>query len=166
MNIFVLDEDPVAAARMQCDRHVVKMPVEAGQMLVTVLAQHGAHVGSWKSTHAKHPCTLWAGETRANFEWLCEHAFALVEEHGRRYPHTAAGRRGHKAGPVILDALDHAHRLPAGPLTPHVQAMPERWRVPGNPVAGYRQYYAADKAHFASWRAPGAPPAWWPHTPA
>jgi len=28
MNIFILDEDPKVAARMQCDKHVVKMIVE------------------------------------------------------------------------------------------------------------------------------------------
>ena len=32
MNIFVLDRDPVVAAQMQCDRHVVKMVLESAQM--------------------------------------------------------------------------------------------------------------------------------------
>lgn len=36
MNIFVLSEGPVEAARMQCDKHVVKMIVETAQMLCTV----------------------------------------------------------------------------------------------------------------------------------
>ena len=35
MNIFILDEDPKVAARMQCDKHVVKMIVESAQMLCT-----------------------------------------------------------------------------------------------------------------------------------
>ena len=35
MNIFVLDKDPVVAAQMQCDKHVVKMIVESAQMLST-----------------------------------------------------------------------------------------------------------------------------------
>lgn len=37
MNIFVLDENPVTAARMQCNRHVVKMAMESYQILSTVL---------------------------------------------------------------------------------------------------------------------------------
>ena len=36
MNIFILDNDPVIAAQMQCDKHVVKMIVESAQMLSTV----------------------------------------------------------------------------------------------------------------------------------
>jgi len=35
MNIFILDEDPVIAAQMQCDKHIPKMVVESGQMLST-----------------------------------------------------------------------------------------------------------------------------------
>ena len=35
MNIFVLDEDPAAAAIMLCDKHIPKMIVESAQMLST-----------------------------------------------------------------------------------------------------------------------------------
>ena len=35
MNIFVIDHDPVKAAEMQCDKHVVKMIVESAQILCT-----------------------------------------------------------------------------------------------------------------------------------
>jgi hypothetical protein len=40
MNIFVLDKDPHAAAHYHCDKHVVKMILEAGQMLC---AAHWTH---------------------------------------------------------------------------------------------------------------------------
>lgn len=36
MNLFILDKDPVLAAQLQCDKHVVKMIVESAQMLSTV----------------------------------------------------------------------------------------------------------------------------------
>ena len=35
MNIFILNDDPVIAAKEQCDKHVVKMIVESAQMLST-----------------------------------------------------------------------------------------------------------------------------------
>jgi len=35
MNIFILNQDPVISAQEQCDKHVVKMIVESGQMLST-----------------------------------------------------------------------------------------------------------------------------------
>jgi len=33
MNIFYIDRDPVIAAQMSCDKHVVKMILESAQML-------------------------------------------------------------------------------------------------------------------------------------
>ena len=36
MNLFILNVDPIVAAQDQCDKHVVKMIVESGQMLSTV----------------------------------------------------------------------------------------------------------------------------------
>ena len=35
MNIFHLDNDPVKAAQMMCDKHVVKMIVEYAQLMST-----------------------------------------------------------------------------------------------------------------------------------
>ena len=35
MNIFALDKDPTQAARMMCDKHVVKMILESAQLLST-----------------------------------------------------------------------------------------------------------------------------------
>lgn len=42
MNIFVLDENPVIAARMHCDKHVPKLIVETAQMMASALRRHGA----------------------------------------------------------------------------------------------------------------------------
>ena len=41
MNVFIVDADPKQAAIALADRHVVKMPLEAGQMLSTVLRGRG-----------------------------------------------------------------------------------------------------------------------------
>lgn len=35
MNIFILDTEPTTAAHLHCDKHVVKMILEAAQMLST-----------------------------------------------------------------------------------------------------------------------------------
>ena len=35
MNIFVLDDNPITAAKQHCDKHVVKMIIESAQMLST-----------------------------------------------------------------------------------------------------------------------------------
>ena len=41
MNIFVLDKSPIISAQMQCDKHIVKMPLETAQMLCSVFHRHG-----------------------------------------------------------------------------------------------------------------------------
>ena len=41
MNIFVLDESPIISAQMQCDKHIVKMPLETAQMLCSVWHRYG-----------------------------------------------------------------------------------------------------------------------------
>ena len=49
MNIFFLHKDPKIAARMQCDKHVVKMVLETAQMLSTAARAQGHDIGY---THA------------------------------------------------------------------------------------------------------------------
>ena len=35
MNIFYVDKDPKIAAKMMCDKHIIKMILESAQMLCT-----------------------------------------------------------------------------------------------------------------------------------
>ena len=84
MNIFVLHPMPDIAARMQCDRHVVKMTLETAQMLSTAINELGGQA-PYKSAHVNHPCSVWARETLSNFEWLWEHGINLAQEYTARY---------------------------------------------------------------------------------
>ena len=43
MNIFVLDKTPEMSAKYHCDKHVVKMILESGQMLCTAHWTLGLH---------------------------------------------------------------------------------------------------------------------------
>ena len=79
MNRFIVDHEPDTIAQALCDQHVVKMPLEEAQMLCTALWHHRPEYaerrGLYKPVHQKHPCTLWAMETNANyrFAWLTPH---------------------------------------------------------------------------------------------
>ena len=42
MNIFVLDENPIRAAEMMCDKHIPKMVVESAQMMASAVRRWGA----------------------------------------------------------------------------------------------------------------------------
>ena len=54
MNIFVLNQNPYEAARQHCDKHVVKMILEYGQMLST---SHRLLDGQKQEWTVKHPDT-------------------------------------------------------------------------------------------------------------
>ena len=147
MNIFILSTNPVEAAQMQCDKHVVKMVLESAQILSTVSG------GPYKPTHANHPCVLWAKANRTNFNWLCRHGMALCAEYTRRY-----GRR-HKSQDVI-EQIAYAHdaeKLPVG-ISEFVQCMPDEFRG-SDPVVAYRKYYHSKT--FAAWNKSRPAPYWW-----
>ena len=152
MNIFVLDTDPVRAAEMMCDKHVIKMILETNQMLSTVARREG-YDAPYKSTHARHPCTLWTGESRQNWDWLVRHSRALCEEYTRRYG------RVHKSQLVTSWAENLDIDLPGTGQTSFRLAMPDVYKC-SNPVTSYRRYYLGEKSGFARWKT-GNTPSWW-----
>jgi hypothetical protein len=152
VNIFVLSEDPVEAAQMQCDKHVVKMILESGQMLC---AAHPPGSAPWKRTHYNHPCTVWARTSTGNYEWLAIHGLALCEEYTKRY-----GKR-HKSEDTLLWCAENVPKeVPEGPRTPFIVAIKNREYHLIDAVTSYRAYYLGDKVRFARWRH-SEPPTWW-----
>jgi hypothetical protein len=154
MNIFALSNDPVVAAIYCADSHVVKMPLESAQMLSTVWASHpDCPCVAYTPTHQNHPCTRWASLTTGNYLWLHAHAVALVREKLYRYGGTHAVTR------VLAALREPPPSVPAGPLLPFAQCMPDEYHVAGDPVSAYRQFYALGKRHLHSWRRRESP--WW-----
>ena len=170
MNIFVLDESPQVAAQMMCDKHVVKMIVESGQMLSTAwrvldgdqyteLSANNRRIKRWKSPYnlmedilykasfVGHPCSQWVMENDKNYYWLAEHAYELCKEYTRRY------RKVHKTEDMIsLVRFRKPVNIPiADSITPFAQAMPEEYKN-SNAVEAYRAYYIGEKTHFAEWK--------------
>jgi len=170
VNIFVLDNDPDTAARMMCDKHVVKMIVESGQMLSTVwrvldgeeyteLSANNRRIKRWKlpyglfeemlykASFVGHPCTQWAMENQKNYYWLAAHGYSLCKEYTRRYKKT------HKAEDMISYMR---YRKPANikvsdSMTPFAQAMPDQYKRE-DAVEAYRAYYLGEKTGFAEWK--------------
>lgn len=145
MNIFAVDRNPVIAAQMLCDKHVVKMILESAQIMSTI------NGGPYKPTHANHPCVIWA-QKRTNYEWLAKHALALCQEYTARYS------KIHKCQPIIIGLANKAHLRPIG-CSDFVQCMPAQYHDV-DPVMAYRKYYCSDKAAFAVWK-DGNEPWWW-----
>ena len=148
MNIFVLSTDPNEAASMACDRHSIKMILESAQMLSTVLRQHGYDGDTYiyGQTHVKHPSTIWAGKTRANFDWLLEHALALCREYTARYG------KFHKSEEILYRCGDLRGFIPEGSLTVPPKCMGLEYKMGGSNwkdvVSSYRKYYRLGKNYM------------------
>ena len=144
MNIFVLDLNIEKCARYHCDQHVVKMILESAQIACTALNEKGFRA-PYRSTHVKHPCVLWAGASFANLQWLKKLARALNREYRYRYrtfeDHSSV---------AVFDRIEGMKFESTG-LTDFPQAMPEQYKVPGDPVQAYRNFYVGEKLQFARW---------------
>jgi hypothetical protein len=139
MNIFYTDPDPTKAAQSLPDRHIIKMPVEAVQMLVSACVRNDVqpNVITKKGTvhkggYHRHPCTVWAGDSQENAQWLWDWGWALCEEYTKRYGkvHFAQGQLATLADSVHNDLPDHGFTTPA-------LAMPDECKT-DDPVESYR----------------------------
>ena len=129
MNIFVLDYDITEAAKAHNDRHIVKMPTEAVQLLCS------AHDNPpMKKSHINHPCAKWARESMENYLWLLDFTQALFDEYTRRY------KRIHGSMKYLEWCRANMPNIPSKGLTPFAQAMPVECKN-ADAVAAYRRYY-------------------------
>ena len=91
MNIFYLHSDPVKAAKVQYNKHVVKMILESAQMLCTAhhhyaeLLDYDASYIPYKKAHYNHPSTIWTRQNSRQYYWLFHHMLALGNEYTKRY---------------------------------------------------------------------------------
>lgn len=150
MNIFYLDEDIVACARSHADCHVVKMILESAQMLCAVLNVNGIDA-PYRSTHIKHPCTIWAGASLDNWLWLRKLTLALDEEYRYRFVHSDSHRSAQVVSELTLPPIQSIG------LTEHAQAMPEQYKIPSDPISAYRHYYLNEKSHLLKYTRREAP---------
>ena len=146
MNIFVLDKDPAMAAKYMDDVRLPKMCVESAQMMASALRRHGAtdeqmpltKAGKpYKGGYKHHPCTIFAGDSYANFMWLADHALELCNEYFRRFDKVHAC---HYPINFMRDMNIINKVIPKGELTPFAQAMPDEYKD-DDVVKAYRSYY-------------------------
>ena len=170
MNIFHLDQDPTIAAQMMCDKHVVKMVVEYGQLLSTAhrvldgelytdKTKNGRNIKRWrlkptaqeellyKASHVNHPSNIWVRENDKNYRWLYKHFQATAKEYEKRYERVHATYD--KLGGQLWFAPRNIKQTVT--TTKFAQAMPEYCKRE-DPVEAYRFYYIKEKVDFAKWK--------------
>ena len=166
MNIFALDKDPVIAAQMHCDKHVVKMIIEYAQLMSTAhrvldgalylgKTANNRNIKRWrlasdddviyKASHINHPSNIWARETSGNYQYLHAMWVALCNEYTLRYNkiHMTQAKLGKVLCRVPIN-------IRTGAMTTLPQAMPDDAKLP-NVVDAYRNYYNKHKSSFAKW---------------
>lgn len=143
MNIFVLDSDPILAAQLQCDKHVVKMCLETAQLLC---AAFEPGIAFYKRTHYTHPCSIWTRASLNNYMWLINHGLALCEEYTYRYG------KVHKSMAIIHWCRDNLQLIKFNSigLTDFAICMPDDAKI-GDAVDSYQNYYRKYKANIAVW---------------
>lgn len=163
MNLFYLDEDVNKCAEYHCDKHVVKMVTELGQLLSTayrMLDGKKEMIGEkkiyyrlkenddviMKLTHVNHPTAIWVRESSDNYQLCRDIFYALSFEYKHRYgKEHGAFTRLQRAIHYIPENIDYDKGLTQIPL-----AMPDDCKI-GDVVESYREYYRKYKNHIAVW---------------
>ena len=152
MNIYPLDKDPVRAAELQCDKHVLKNSTEIAQILCTA-ADYMRYPGT-----PYEPCNMdkfarWVMKSRANWDWAILHGFALNKQFRLR---KGRGHRSIIAMCWIRNLDPYEHEWEATGLTPFADGTYPRRDLKLYPspsadlvVELYREYYARKEAVWA-----------------
>ena len=177
MNIFYLDKNPNTAAKMMCDKHIIKMILESAQMLCTAKrvldgklymakTKNGRNIKRWrldndneeatiyKAGWLGHPSTQWVLKSAYNYNWLYNHMIALNEEYKLRWQKTKNHISIDKLGMLLKDPPKNAPINVIG--TDATPAMPDHCKIPNDVVGSYRKYYILEKIRFAKWEKPNA----------
>jgi hypothetical protein len=144
MNIFFLSRSPRAAARLHCDKHVIKMIIESAQMLYSahwMLNPENLPPNAYRLAHKNHPCSIWVRQSLSNYYWLCSLAYWLCKEYKYRY----GDNKQHKTQAHIEWLIDNPPKsILFGDLTIPPQAMPDEYKQE-DPILAYQTFYIESK---------------------
>ena len=161
MNRFIIEFNVDEIAKSLCDQHIVKMPLEEAQMLCTALWHHAPEYAEeqdlYKPVHQKHPCTLWAMQTRSNFSFAYDLYCAMLCEYHHRYG------KWHGAGKHSIAIKDGIKYIPEVWQTPLPQCFSGLDHLKTDeqfPIRAYREFYKADKLKFARYNKGRSMPEW------
>ena len=171
MNIFYLDKDVKKCAQMHVDKHCVKMILETAQLLSTAhrvlngtqvegVSTSGRKTKRWvlpderenilySATHINHPSAVWVRQSIWNYVWLADLLNNLCAEYTYRY-----GKVHKIEAEGLLNTLliNIPKGIPDKPFTEPTPAMPEQYKVPGDSVQSYHNYYNGEKTRMFAWK--------------
>ncbi|KAN0009358.1 hypothetical protein ACTFIU_006643 [Dictyostelium citrinum] len=161
MNLFYLDLVASTSARYHNDKHVVKLILEATQLLYSTWHLMEP-TSDWKLkapnpmklTHTNHPLTKWVRTNNKTYDIVSDYCHSLLQEYTTRYGKIHSCK-------THMDFLtnNYPSQLPISmaqaPIMP--LCMPDIYKViPTNSwsdvVSSYRNYYIGEKLHFSSYK--------------
>lgn len=155
---------------MHVDKHCVKMILETAQLLSTAhriidgvetvgVSPSGRKQKRWvlpdqrndilySATHINHPSAVWCRKNSSNYRWLHMLLIELCAEYTYRYG------KVHKCQETgLVDALGVVpNNIQLGEFTQPTPAMPDQYKIPGNSIQSYRNYYNGEKIRMFSWK--------------
>lgn len=144
MNIFFLSLNPQEAARLHCDKHVVKMILETAQLLYSahwILDPEGLPEKAYKLAHKNHPCSIWVRTSLTNYLWLASLGLWLCKEYKYRY----GEHKTHKTEEHLIWLFNnYPLNIPISGFTSPALAMPDQYKQ-YSVVDSYRTYYIESK---------------------
>jgi hypothetical protein len=157
MNIFYLSHDPRLCAQYHADVHASKMILETAQLLSTAHRETDSIYSDlvYKSTHRNHPSAIWARASQDNYSWLFELFRELTNEFFYRR------EKVHLSWTKMKGVLCYNPDLPTIGFTEPPQCMDTIYKVEGDSVQAYRNYYLGDKVDIATWNWRRPAPYWW-----
>ena len=150
MNIFYLHKDPVVAAKVQYNKHVVKMILESAQMLCTAHHHYAEQYDydnsyiPYKKAHYNHPSTIWTRESDEHYFWLFNHMMALGKEYTKRY-----GKTHLSINKCFLPLYRLPNGIPSKGFEQPPQCMPDEFKDKCS-VKAYWNYYIGEKYTVAN----------------
>ena len=165
MNLFILHKNPRVCATYYFDSHVVKIILEAIQMLFVakkILEPNAdyedlplnAKGNPYKITHKNHPVSIWVRTSKGNWDWTCELLEALHDEWKYRYDHPK--KKFHGAYPLYLWLKSHPpifFLCETSRRTNFVRAMPDVYKNETSVIRSYKAYYQGpEKQKLRKWK--------------
>jgi hypothetical protein len=100
----------------------------------------------YSATHIRHPSALWVREDAHNYAWLYQLFCCLLDEYRFRYEKIHACTKL-----LSLLQLPPAHSVSYAFSEPTL-AMPEQFKVAGNAMRSYHNYYNGAKTALFAWK--------------
>lgn len=159
MNIFILSLNMSECVHWYPDKHIVKMPIEATQMLCNVFHYTGeieyydvlTREEIYYPTHMNHPCSVWTRTSLSNWLWLRKLVCYMGNEYRYRYG------RMHRSVEVAMNLP--IPKIPDLGLTEFAKAVPEEFKHL-EVCEAYREYFKKYKGHLKKYTKRPIPE-WW-----